>query len=110
MLSFDQLALAPNIAAFGEVNQGHPIPVYTPAIGNPFNLDGIFDNAYRSVDRIPELQINTSGPVLGVRMSDFPTGVTPAQQDRVMIRGDNYRVRDVQPDSHGGALLLLNEA
>jgi hypothetical protein len=109
-LSFDQMVLAPLLTAFGEGAQGQPLPVYTPAGQLPFALDGWFDRAYREIDQLTGIAVSAGRPVLGVRLSMFPTGIAPAQSDQVRIRSVLYLVREVRPDSHGHALLLLSLA
>jgi hypothetical protein len=54
--------------------------------------------------------ITTRTPVLGVRLSQFVA--PPAQGDTLSVQpalGDllNYQVREVQPDGHGSAKLIL---
>lgn len=107
-LSFDTLVLAPCLAAFGEVAQGWPEPIYTPQGWPDFAIDGVFDEGYREVDLFPGSPVTSAAPVLGVRLSDFPPNVAPSQGDLVVIRGVNYLVREVRPDSHGFLLLTLN--
>lgn len=110
MTSFDKLVLGPCIAAFGEVAQGWPVPVYTPAGHGPFDLDGVFDRAYREIDQLTGIPVSAARPVFGVRLSVFPVGMSASQDDRVRVRGVDYIVREVRPDSHGHALLLLSLA
>lgn len=110
MLDFDALVLAPCVAAFGETAQGYPASVYAPATGQPFALDGIFDRAYREVDALTGMPISSARPVFGVRLSVFPAGMAPASGDQVTIRGTVYVVREVRPDGHGEAKLMLNLA
>lgn len=110
MLSFDELVVAPAIAAFGEASQGFDLPVYTPAAGIPFQIDGVFDEAYREVDPVIGSPVSSTAPMLGVRLAAFPPGVVPAQGDLLTIRAGNYVLREVRVDSHGWARLLLNEA
>lgn len=109
-LSFDALVLGPCVDAFGEVAQGYAIPVCTPvAGGEPFSCDGVFDAAYRDIDPLGALIVTApSAPTLGVRLSQFPSGIGPQQNDAWLIRGKNYVVREVRPDGQGMARLLLN--
>lgn len=109
-LSFDDLVLDPCVAAFGEAAQGNPVPTYAPAAGSSFVLDGVFDRGFTEIDQLTGPVVATATPKFGVRLSQFPAGVAPLQGDQVTIRGQAYLVREVRPDSHGHALLLLNEA
>jgi hypothetical protein len=108
MIDFDALVLGPVMGIFGE-DLAHGLPVYTPAGHAAFDLaDAVFDDAYSALmlqDGAPET--NTLEPVLGVRLALFP--VPPAQNDEVYIPrvGITFIVRDVQPDGHGHAKLIL---
>lgn len=117
-IDWDSLVLAPLIGVFGEPNDavsGDLRPVYTPAGGSPFPVDGVFDDGFTQKvlleDGAPGFV--TSDPVLGVRVAEFAAQsppVTPAQNDQVLIprTGATYIVNTAQPDSHGWILLQLN--
>ena len=106
--NFDQLVLGPCVDTFGEVNQGFPIPIYTPERGGQFNIDGVFDEAYKeNVIRDGEI-VTVTMPVLGVRASGML--IEGKQGDEVIVRGKTYTVREVRPDSHGHLKLMLNLA
>lgn len=110
-LSFDALALAPAHAVFGEANQGFPVPLYTPQGGSAFTIDGIFTLPAIDVLAIGDAPgISTRKPVLEIRAALLPPGVVPAQGDQVSVRGVSYTVTDVQPDTVGLIVLVLNEA
>lgn len=114
-MDFDALVLGPCIAAFGEVAQGYPLPVYAPAPSQPgppvtFGIDGVFDAGFLTVNEFLAPQVSTVQPTFGLRLSEVPPGITLAQGDQVTIRGTLYDVRDVQPDSHGHARVMLNKA
>ncbi len=103
-LDWDLNLLAPLQAVFGE-------PVnYRPAGGAAYDITGIFDRAYteavESIDGGPT--INTTHPVLGVRDAVFIT--PPKAGDRLFIYKVQtlFVINNVQPDSHGGSILILN--
>ena len=111
MIDFDRLVLGPNIGIFGE--QPASQPIYQPANGMPFPVNGVFDLAYRPIDPLviegmDSSHVTTAGPCLGVALSAFPA--PPLQGDLVTIRGTPYRVSEVRPDGVGGARLMLNLA
>lgn len=107
-IDWDGLVLAPCHAAFGEPAG---TVTYFPQIGASFDLEGsVFDDGFHTRDLLAGPSISTSQPTLGVRLALFPAGVLPLQGDGVALRGQLYLVRDVQPDSHGEARLLLNRA
>ncbi len=102
MIDWDTRVLAPLEAVFGE-----EIPVlYQPVAGVAYEISGIFDEAYTEVALAGGMGVTTERPVLGVRLSRFV--VPPAQDDRVTIRGLTYVVKEMRPDSHGAAKLMLN--
>lgn len=78
---------------------------YTPRGGSPVEVTGIFDAAHQLVTLAGDVEIDTVGPVLGVRLADF--AAPPTQGDQVTVAGTAYAVRSVQPDGQGGASLVL---
>jgi hypothetical protein len=101
----------------GVFGEGEPAdqstwPLYTPRGLAGFRLaDAVFDAEYEQVEITQDASQATSRrPVLGVRTSLFPRA--PAQSDKVVIpsTGKTYVVKDVQPDGHGHAKLMLMEA
>lgn len=110
MIDWDRLVLEPLEAVFGEGEQGGEQIMYHPLYGDPYAIDGVFDEAYRDADLIDGLVgANTTMPVLGVRLARFQC--PPKQNDQVVIprTGKTYIIKDVQPDSHGSLKLMLGE-
>lgn len=117
MIDWDREVLGPVMAEFGEADPTDPSnplswPLYTPRGGAGFRLaDAVFDAEYEDVDVDPGdgSQTTNRRPVLGVRLALFP--VSPNQNDKVFIpsTGKIYMVRDVRPDGHGHAKLMLME-
>lgn len=101
-IDWDKNVLAPCEAVFGEALQ------YMPAAGTAFQVTGIFDEAHREVDLAGGMGVTTTSPVAGVRLSQFP--VPPKQGDTLtrLANSTTYAVKEVRPDSHGGAKLMLN--
>lgn len=107
-VDWDQLVLAPCQNVFGEEVQW--ISSLNP---DPVPVTGIFDNGYKAmpleiVDGLSPTHVTTADARLGVQLSQFASA--PQQGDLFLIRGKQYRVREVQPDSHGAADILLNKA
>ncbi|EMY3520986.1 hypothetical protein AAIP46_003283 [Yersinia ruckeri] len=109
-IHWDQHLLAPLHSIFGD-----PVE-YRPAGGAAYTVSGIFDRAYtQDIEPLDDgSTINTTKPVLGVRDSEFRS--LPKQGDRVFIAvaggvtiNTLFTVSDVQPDSHGGSKLILNQ-
>lgn len=103
MIDWDQVVIGPTVAVFGEAI------TYLPAAGGSLSITGVFDEAYSDVDLAGGTAVTTDSPVLGVQLSQFPA--TPAQGDQltVMRTATTYVIREVRPDGHGSARLLLNE-
>jgi hypothetical protein len=82
---------------------------FIPVVGTPFGITGVFDDAYVLVATSEYgAPINSVYPAIGVDLTEFPS--PPVQGDHVLIAltGKTYSVREPRPDSHGGALLILN--
>lgn len=86
---------------------GEPVH-YMPATTKPSDISGVYDAAYVEVDLAGGMGIPTARPVLGVQLSQFST--LPLQGDRLTIKrtGETFLVREVRPDGHGSAKLMLN--
>ena len=67
----------------------------------------VFDSAHVEIDPETQAPVSSINPVLGVRLSDLPNEPTP--RDRVRVRGQLYRISDVQPDGVAGALIILKK-
>ena len=110
MIDWDSLVLGPLENIFGEAQHPAGPIMFYPVGRNAYPIDGVFDSAYREVELIdPMVDSNSTQPVLGVRLSIFRD--EPAQDDEVYIpsSGKSYLVKDVRPDSHGWAKLMLGE-
>lgn len=78
---------------------------YTPATGEPYEIQGIFNEIYQEVDSAGAI-VQSARPNLGVRVDDLAAKV--ARGDKVTLRGVTYRVLDNQTDGEGGTTLLLH--
>ncbi|MBS1067255.1 head-tail joining protein [Gluconobacter cerinus] len=108
-VDWDLLVLGPCQDVFGE-----PARWQSGPSGDWIDITGIYDEGFRPVDLIgvedgmTPSHISSSAPMLGIRTSQFVR--LPEQSDLIEIRGKTYRVREVKPDSHGGARIELNDA
>lgn len=105
MIDWDSLVIGPCVAdVFGEA------VTYTYATGAPISITGVYDDQYQGLEPADGQTVTTSMPVLGVQLSQFPA--PPQQGDGVFIQrtGEQYVVREVRPDGHGAAKLMLNQA
>lgn len=69
-------------------------------------IGGVFQASYVGLDPETGVEVRSTQPVLLV--SGVELGFDPRQNDQVDVRGATYRVRDPQPDGHGGWLLMLH--
>lgn len=102
MIDWDKVVVGPSVKVFGEPVQ------YMPATTAPFPIVGIYDEAYVEVDTTSGMGVTSAKPVLGVQLSQFL--MPPEQGDRLVIirTGEPFYVKEVRPDSHGAAKLMLN--
>lgn len=80
---------------------------YTPSVGDPVTVKGVFSNGYIEVPLGNGVATATSGPTLGVKLDDLP--VAPSQATRITIGGVTYRINHSEEDGQGGALLILSK-
>lgn len=105
MIDFDALVLAPCMETFGE-----PVSGVSQTFG-AFTLPAaVFVAAYTQVKFENETPVSTTDPMLGARVSDFPSGLAPMQGDTFTIRGITYRAVDVNEDSLGHVKIQLIRA
>jgi len=80
----------------------------TPNGGSPapYNIDGIFDEAYEVVDPGSEAEISSISPVLQVKST--ATTLLIVQKDVIRINGTDYQVTDTQTDGVGIITIILN--
>lgn len=105
MIDWDSLVLSPCEKIFGE---SEPV-LYEPASYESFSTTGIFDKAYREQSSVGDvIGMTIEVPVLGIRLANFTN--PPKQGDQLTITRTNitYVVKEVRPDGHGSAKLMLN--
>jgi hypothetical protein len=89
---------------------GEPV-TYRPLAGGSFAISGIFDNAYLKEVIFEDASsgVTEIHAVLGVQLNQFTA--KPVQNDQLSVASvdTTYVVREVRPDSHGGAKLILSK-
>lgn len=75
-----------------------------------FEIQGIFDNNYESVDHASGTVVSSNVCVFSCHLEDFPDGVEPQQNDEIEIDGNSYRIIDPQEDGQGGVKLILHKS
>ena len=87
---------------------GQPF-THRPASGPDQAFAGVWSDAYMTADPDTGVQVMSSEPNVGVRLADF--AVAPVK-NAIIIKnatGVQYRIRAVEPDGEGGALLVLEK-
>jgi hypothetical protein len=102
-IDWDGVVLGPVVTVFGEP------ALYSPADGAAYSITGVFDEAYQQI-RLEDGQIpiTTDLPVFGVRLAQFATPPRQGDQLSIVSNGTAYAIREVRPDGHGWAKLMLN--
>lgn len=137
MIDLDTLVIGPAVETFGTAGTYTPMAPILDAGGNetygpdgepvrqagtPYPVIGVFDEQFLEVtpggrgpfsatdamDLGAPGGISESMPVYGVQLSAMLTA--PQQGDQLTIGATAYLVREVRPDGHGWAKLLLNLA
>ncbi len=103
-VSFNALALAPCIAAFGEA------ATYCPGAGAPIALTGIF-NRFARDEKINaetgELR-QVIQPSFAFNAADLPAGLPlPGNGEQIAVDGNVWAISETVPDSFGHVLLKL---
>jgi hypothetical protein len=106
-IDWDTLVIGPLHGIFAES------VTYMPFSGAPgLPITGVFDDAYLKEVMFEDASsgVTEVSAVLGVQVSQFQT--SPVQNDQLQVKstGAVYLVREVRPDSHGAAKLLLSKA
>jgi hypothetical protein len=98
----DGKILGPLMAQFGTAI------TYMPGDGGSFQITGAYDKAFFGVDPVTGSTVVTQQPTVGIQLSQFP--IEPRQYDTLMINktGEQWQVREVHLDGHGGGRLMLN--
>jgi hypothetical protein len=106
-IDWDDLVLGPVMAVFGEK------VIYTPRGGAPITIDdAVFDEEnYDVAIGADGQEVNLKKPIVGIRAAVLG-GYDPKQNDRVTIlrTGQNFIVKNPNPDGHGHIVLLLMAA
>ncbi|VVE06692.1 head-tail joining protein [Pandoraea sputorum] len=83
---------------------------YTPAGGTSFDVRGIYDKAFLSLDPDTGSPVLTNQPTVGIQLSQFTGHDGPQQGDLLTIKktSEVWEVREALPDGHGALRLMLN--
>lgn len=77
--------------------------VYTPTVGDPVTIKGVFSNSWVQIENFLSLQ-----PVLRIKLTDLEA--SPLKGDEVSIEEVDYRVNESRLDGFGGTTLILQKA
>lgn len=73
---------------------------YTPNVGSPQDIKGVFDNQYVEIEGVVLLK-----PTLRINLGDLDA--SPAKGDEVTIDSEDFRVMESREDAYGGTNLIL---
>lgn len=90
-----------------QLGEDDPI-TYTPGVGDPVFVTGVFDDAYLRVDA-GQPGIASSGPAVFLSLGDLPTDPETDTAATVTIAGVMYSPYEVQKDGLGAVLLHLHK-
>lgn len=80
---------------------------HIPRVGPAQAFKGVWSESYLAVDPENGIQVMSSDPNVGVRLSDFRT--KPGKGDAIIRKGIRYFIRELQPDGEGGSTLILEK-
>jgi hypothetical protein len=69
----------------------------------------VWDDNYLSLDPQTGVQVMSTSPTLGMRISDMPSGAF-LEGDQIIHNGITYNIVDNQPDTENHTLLILQRA
>lgn len=81
---------------------------YTSGAGAVATPRGVYDALYVKADA-GEVGVSSGGPAVFLQLADLPTSPETDLEARVTVDGQEYTIREVQPDGQGGVVLLLHE-
>ncbi len=85
------------------------VVTYTPGVGDPVDVDGVFDAAHVVVDLGPN-GVASPGPAVFLTLADLPSDPVSDTDATVTVGGVEYTFHEVKPDGQGGVYLLLHRA
>jgi hypothetical protein len=80
---------------------------YTPAVGVPVTVTGIFDEAYQLVD-LQQAGVSSSSPAVFLTLADLPSDPELDTAATVTVGARVFKPWKVMPDGQGGVLLLMH--
>lgn len=88
-------------------DEDEPI-TYSPAVGSPVTVPGIFDEAFQRVD-LGQPGVNSAGPAVFLTLVDLPSDPRVDKAATITFGGKVYLPHERQPDGVGGIVLHLHE-
>ncbi len=87
---------------------GDPV-TFMPSAGGKYEMIGILDEAATYVDTSGEVPVETTAPVLSVKLSDFDRLkiARPVQDDQFIIKGKSYLVARQPEDGWSETRIVL---
>ena len=87
---------------------GDPV-IFMPASGGKYQMTGILDETTTYVDTSGDVPVETTAPVLSVKLSDFDNLkiARPVQDDEFIIEGKLYQVARQPEDGWSESRIVL---
>lgn len=105
-MSYDELVAQADRVILDKL--GGTSVTYAPEVGDPVEVDGMFDEHYVLADGSSEAGVELTGPGVFLLLADLPTD--PEEDEPILtIHGQDYRVISRSPDGFGGIVLGLRQ-
>lgn len=106
-MAFADLIAVTDRAVVKQAGDG-PI-TYTPGVGDPVTVDGVFDSSFVLVGTdIGEAGVASEGPGVFLLMTDLPSDPEIDTAATVTVAGVTYLPHTVKKDGVGGVMLLMH--
>lgn len=107
-MGFSDLLALTDVAVRGRLGESL---TYTPGVGSPVTVTGVFDAAYVVADGGAGLTgVSSSSPAAFFTLADLPSDPSDDLSARVTRGSTVYTCHEAKPDGLGGVLMLLHKA
>jgi hypothetical protein len=107
-VGFADALTAADIAVRGQL--GEAALTYTPTVGSPVSVAGVFDDAYVLAAAGPGVVgVASTSPAVFLTLADLPSDPTTDLTATVTRGAKVYEIHEPKPDGLGGILLLLHQ-
>lgn len=82
---------------------------YSPTIGTPLELKGVFDAVYIRVDA-GQPGISSQGPAVFLLTTDLPAGAADDLTATITVDAIEYVISEIKPDGMASLVFMLHRA